>query len=222
MNVSVWSQWVTSLFLTLSQLPEPLLTFDLYNCFIAVGKAIQTLSEREQTPDTDEIMDIVHDLQDLLQKLPSYCYSTLRHLIFHLQKWACSWVTDLSTEILHKPHRLLVLNFLLSVFTEFQRMKRTRCRRAIWASCLGQHYCALLCPQTCQCWPCWRPVIRPYLLNFSSPTTTGFLAFSKDPVRPLPQPLQHLFQTSLPTLPVPEMGKFTQNMIPPLESVQPQ
>uniref|UniRef100_A0A4W6FQP4 GEM interacting protein n=1 Tax=Lates calcarifer TaxID=8187 RepID=A0A4W6FQP4_LATCA len=68
------------------ELPEPLLTFDLYNDFIAVGKTIQQLSEREATPDTNDIMDIIHDIQKLLQKLPSYCYSTLQHLMSHLQK----------------------------------------------------------------------------------------------------------------------------------------
>uniref|UniRef100_A0A671XWW9 GEM interacting protein n=1 Tax=Sparus aurata TaxID=8175 RepID=A0A671XWW9_SPAAU len=68
------------------ELPEPLLTFDLYNSFIGVGKSIQHLSERELTPDTNEIMDIIDSLQKLLQKLPLYCYSTLQHLISHLQK----------------------------------------------------------------------------------------------------------------------------------------
>lgn len=77
---------VTVVFFTLSQLPEPLLTFDLYNCFIAMGKSILLLSEREQTPDTNEIMDVIHNLQELLQKLPLYCYSTLQHLVSHLQK----------------------------------------------------------------------------------------------------------------------------------------
>lgn len=36
-------------------------------------------------------MEVIHNLQDLLQKLPSCCYSTLQHLISHLQKWADSW-----------------------------------------------------------------------------------------------------------------------------------
>ncbi|TDH03018.1 hypothetical protein EPR50_G00158860 [Perca flavescens] len=67
------------------ELPEPLLTFDLYNNFIMVGKTLQHLSEREPTPDTNET-DIIHNLQTLLQKLPPYCYSTLQHLISHLQK----------------------------------------------------------------------------------------------------------------------------------------
>ncbi|XP_045895254.1 GEM-interacting protein isoform X2 [Micropterus dolomieu] len=68
------------------ELPEPLLTFELYNDFIAMGKTIQHLNEREQKPDTNEIMDIIHNLQKLLQKLPSYSYSTLQHLMSHLQK----------------------------------------------------------------------------------------------------------------------------------------
>ncbi|XP_020496591.2 GEM-interacting protein [Labrus bergylta] len=68
------------------ELPEPLLTFDLYNNFIAVGKNIQHLSEREPTPDTNEIMDIINSLQKLLQRLPSYCHSTLQHLLSHLQR----------------------------------------------------------------------------------------------------------------------------------------
>ncbi|XP_071328459.1 GEM-interacting protein [Trachinotus anak] len=68
------------------ELPEPLLTFELYNDFMFVGKTIQLLSERELTPDTNEIMDIIHKLQKLLQKLPSYCYSTLQHVMSHLQK----------------------------------------------------------------------------------------------------------------------------------------
>lgn len=63
-----------------------MLTFDLYSCFIAVGKSIQVLSEREQEPDTNEILDVVHSLQELLQRLPTHCYSTLRHLVAHLQR----------------------------------------------------------------------------------------------------------------------------------------
>ncbi|XP_069004990.1 GEM-interacting protein [Embiotoca jacksoni] len=68
------------------ELPEPLLTFDLYNDFIAMGKTIQFINEREPSADTNQIMDIIHNLQKLLQKLPSYCYSTLKHLMSHLQK----------------------------------------------------------------------------------------------------------------------------------------
>ncbi|AWP19076.1 putative GEM-interacting protein isoform 2 [Scophthalmus maximus] len=66
------------------ELPEPLLTFDLYNDFIAVGKTIQHLSETEQAPDTNDINSIIHNLQMLLQKLPPYCYSTLQHVMSHL------------------------------------------------------------------------------------------------------------------------------------------
>ncbi|XP_013880185.1 GEM-interacting protein isoform X3 [Austrofundulus limnaeus] len=68
------------------ELPEPLLTFDLYNDFIVVGRTIQHLNEKETSPDPNEIIDIIHNLQKLLQKLPFYCYNTLQHLISHLQK----------------------------------------------------------------------------------------------------------------------------------------
>lgn len=67
------------------ELPEPLLTFDLYNHFITMGKTIQHLNEREPTPDTNDTMDITLSLQKLLQKLPPYCFSTLRHMMSHLQ-----------------------------------------------------------------------------------------------------------------------------------------
>uniref|UniRef100_A0A8C6KS15 Rho-GAP domain-containing protein n=1 Tax=Nothobranchius furzeri TaxID=105023 RepID=A0A8C6KS15_NOTFU len=52
------------------ELPEPLLTFDLYNDFI--------------TP--SDIMNIVQELREQLQRLPLYCYKTLQHLVSHLQK----------------------------------------------------------------------------------------------------------------------------------------
>lgn len=69
------------------ELPEPLLTFDLYNDFIDVGKTIQHLSEQQQQPpDTNEIMDVINTLQMILRKLPPYCYSTVQHLMCHLQK----------------------------------------------------------------------------------------------------------------------------------------
>ncbi|XP_029364506.1 GEM-interacting protein [Echeneis naucrates] len=68
------------------ELPEPLLTFDLYSDFVAVGKTIQLLSEKGAISDTNETMEIIHNLQKLLQKLPPYCYSTLKHVMSHLQK----------------------------------------------------------------------------------------------------------------------------------------
>ncbi|XP_037649187.1 GEM-interacting protein [Sebastes umbrosus] len=68
------------------ELPEPLLTFDLYNPFITMGKTIQHQSEREPTPDTNETVDIIHNLQKLLQKLPPYSYSTLQYMMSHLLK----------------------------------------------------------------------------------------------------------------------------------------
>lgn len=93
----LWPQWKSPCFLF--QLPEPLLTFDLYTDFIAIGKTIQHLSEREPTPDTNNVMDIIQNLKKLLQKLPPCCYSTLQHMMSHLHKWACSWVTDLPKRI---------------------------------------------------------------------------------------------------------------------------
>lgn len=89
----------------LLQLPEPLLTFDLYNDFITVGKAIQHLNDGETSPETNEIMDITDKLQKLLHRLPPYCYSTLQHLISHLQRWACSGTTDLSGLTWPNPDR---------------------------------------------------------------------------------------------------------------------
>ncbi|KAM4535585.1 GEM-interacting protein isoform 1-T1 [Fundulus diaphanus] len=70
----------------LKELPEPLLTFDLYNGFIGVGKTIQHLSEKDTSPDPNDLADIIHKLQMLLKKLPSHYYNTLQHLISHLQK----------------------------------------------------------------------------------------------------------------------------------------
>ncbi|KAM9780523.1 GEM-interacting protein [Neosynchiropus ocellatus] len=66
------------------ELPEPLLTYDLYNDLIAVGKSIQHQTEKD--PDTNETTEVVQKLQKLLRRLPPYSYSTLRHMIFHLQK----------------------------------------------------------------------------------------------------------------------------------------
>ncbi|KAJ4921495.1 hypothetical protein JOQ06_014310 [Pogonophryne albipinna] len=68
------------------ELPDPLLTFDLYHNFITMGRTIQHLSERELAPDTNETMDIIYNLQKLLQKLHPYCYTTLQHLMSHLQR----------------------------------------------------------------------------------------------------------------------------------------
>ncbi|XP_078140944.1 GEM-interacting protein isoform X1 [Centroberyx gerrardi] len=67
------------------ELPEPLLTFDLYNDFIAMGKVIQRQSEREPTEETTVMMkDVIHNLRELLEKLPPYSYSTLQHMMQHL------------------------------------------------------------------------------------------------------------------------------------------
>ncbi|KAM3864422.1 GEM-interacting protein [Diretmus argenteus] len=69
------------------ELPEPLLTFDLYKDFITAGKRIQHLSERESTAETTAMInDIIHNLQELLEKLPSYSYNTLQHMMRHLHR----------------------------------------------------------------------------------------------------------------------------------------
>ncbi|XP_028310699.1 GEM-interacting protein isoform X2 [Gouania willdenowi] len=68
------------------ELPEPLLTFELYNDFIRVGQNINRLSEQEMQLDTTEILGVIQNLQNILEKLPSYCYTTLQHIMCHLQK----------------------------------------------------------------------------------------------------------------------------------------
>ena len=77
-----------SLLIDLPQLPEPLLTFDLYNDFITVGKKIQHLTERRQTEDHDEMVEaIIQSLKELLDKLPPYRYYTLQHMMIHLHRY---------------------------------------------------------------------------------------------------------------------------------------
>ncbi|CAL8273688.1 unnamed protein product [Lota lota] len=69
------------------ELPEPLLTFDLYSDFINVGKAIQRTGYKEAPVDTTGVTeDIVNNLCTLLEKLPPHCYSTLQHMMCHLHR----------------------------------------------------------------------------------------------------------------------------------------
>ncbi|KAL4659185.1 GEM-interacting protein isoform X1 [Arapaima gigas] len=69
------------------ELPEPLMTFDLYNEFIMVGKDIQRLVEKDPTTESPGIVDsIVHSLREILKKLPLYNYRTLHHMISHLNR----------------------------------------------------------------------------------------------------------------------------------------
>ncbi|XP_023677659.2 GEM-interacting protein isoform X1 [Paramormyrops kingsleyae] len=71
------------------ELPEPLMTSDLNDDFIMVGRVIQGLAEKEPTPETiGTIEKIVQSLQELLKKLPVYNYSTLHHMITHLHRVA--------------------------------------------------------------------------------------------------------------------------------------
>ncbi|KAG5279234.1 hypothetical protein AALO_G00075550 [Alosa alosa] len=69
------------------ELPEPLMTFDLYNNFITVGKEIQHLSEKNhsmENPGTEE--KITQSLRELLDRLPLSNYSTLHHMMAHLHR----------------------------------------------------------------------------------------------------------------------------------------
>ncbi|KAG7460288.1 hypothetical protein MATL_G00219790 [Megalops atlanticus] len=69
------------------ELPEPLLTFDLYHEFIALGKVIQRLSERELGAEAVRMVEnIVISLRELLRKLPPQNYSTLHHIMAHLHR----------------------------------------------------------------------------------------------------------------------------------------
>ncbi|KAJ8345324.1 hypothetical protein SKAU_G00295170 [Synaphobranchus kaupii] len=69
------------------ELPEPLLTFDLYHDFITVGKNILRLTEKEPSAQTPGIVeDITLSLRELLRRLPPYNYSTLHHMITHLYR----------------------------------------------------------------------------------------------------------------------------------------
>lgn len=74
--------------LPLSQLPEPLLTFDLYNDFINVGKEIQRLSEKDHVAETPGIVEsIVVKLRELTSRLPMCNYKTVQHMTAHLNRY---------------------------------------------------------------------------------------------------------------------------------------
>uniref|UniRef100_A0A8C1YC23 GEM interacting protein n=1 Tax=Cyprinus carpio TaxID=7962 RepID=A0A8C1YC23_CYPCA len=71
------------------ELPEPLLTFELYNDFINVGKEIQRLSEKEHVADTAGIVEsTVVKLRELIGRLPLCNYNTVQHMIAHLNRVA--------------------------------------------------------------------------------------------------------------------------------------
>uniref|UniRef100_A0A671R4Q2 GEM interacting protein n=1 Tax=Sinocyclocheilus anshuiensis TaxID=1608454 RepID=A0A671R4Q2_9TELE len=71
------------------ELPEPLLTFDLYNNFINVGKEIQRLSEKDLAAETAGIVtSIVVKLRELIGRLPLCNYNTVQHMIAHLNRVA--------------------------------------------------------------------------------------------------------------------------------------
>ncbi|KAM6957138.1 GEM-interacting protein [Aplochiton taeniatus] len=84
------------------ELPEPLLTFDLYNDFITVGKSIQRLSVRETTAETAKTVEVItRDLQELQEKLPPYRCKTLEHMMWHLHR-----VSEHTEENLMSPGNL--------------------------------------------------------------------------------------------------------------------
>ncbi|KAL2101586.1 hypothetical protein ACEWY4_003347 [Coilia grayii] len=69
------------------ELPEPLMTFDLYNNFIGVGKEIQHLSEKNHAAESPGMVEnILHTLKELLERLPQSNYNTLRHIMVHLYR----------------------------------------------------------------------------------------------------------------------------------------
>ncbi|XP_016131459.1 LOW QUALITY PROTEIN: GEM-interacting protein-like [Sinocyclocheilus grahami] len=71
------------------ELPEPLLTFDLYDNFINVGKEIQRLSEKDLAAETAGIVtSIVVKLRELIGRLPLCNYNTVQHMIAHLNRVA--------------------------------------------------------------------------------------------------------------------------------------
>ncbi|MCI4391825.1 hypothetical protein PGIGA_G00138950 [Pangasianodon gigas] len=68
-------------------LPEPLLTFDLYNEFINAGKDIQKLTERDHSAESAQIVEnIVSNLKQILARLPPCNYSTLQYMMAHLYR----------------------------------------------------------------------------------------------------------------------------------------
>ncbi|XP_060798527.1 GEM-interacting protein isoform X2 [Neoarius graeffei] len=68
-------------------LPEPLLTFELYNDFINTGKDIQRLTEKDHSAESAQIVDsIVSNLKQVLGRLPPCNYGTLQHMMAHLYR----------------------------------------------------------------------------------------------------------------------------------------
>ncbi|XP_058234436.1 rho GTPase-activating protein 29 [Hemibagrus wyckioides] len=68
-------------------LPEPLLTFDLYNDFINTGKEIQRLTEKDHSAESAQISEsIVSSLKQVLARLPPCNYSTLQFMMAHLYR----------------------------------------------------------------------------------------------------------------------------------------
>ncbi|TTL72953.1 GEM-interacting protein [Bagarius yarrelli] len=76
----------STLKLFFKDLPEPLLTFDLYNDF-STGKEIQGLTEREHSDENAQIVETtVSSLKQILVRLPPCNYSTLQYIMAHLYR----------------------------------------------------------------------------------------------------------------------------------------
>ncbi|XP_041091749.1 GEM-interacting protein-like isoform X2 [Polyodon spathula] len=68
----------------LKELPEPVVVFDLYDEFMALGKDIQRVSDGHDSPEAAGILDL--SARDLLCRLPASNYNTLKHIIAHLYR----------------------------------------------------------------------------------------------------------------------------------------
>ena len=71
--------------LYMRQLPEPLMTFRLYNDFIRVGRSCPAPGEGQPDPDEKEA---VSQLKQLVGQLPRYHYNTLGFICQHLARVA--------------------------------------------------------------------------------------------------------------------------------------
>ncbi|XP_007885317.2 rho GTPase-activating protein 29 [Callorhinchus milii] len=83
--------------LYLRQLPEPLISFRLYNEFIGLAKESHNISDEDNgklnSPNSEKrwltnVVRIVFRVKDLLRQLPRINYKTLQYLIDHLHKVA--------------------------------------------------------------------------------------------------------------------------------------
>ncbi|XP_039628331.1 GEM-interacting protein isoform X1 [Polypterus senegalus] len=71
----------------LKELPEPIVVFRLYNNFMALGRDVQRVVDKEQGTNLS-VESLVQTAQALLSRLPVANYYTLRHLVIHLHRVA--------------------------------------------------------------------------------------------------------------------------------------